>query len=139
MIYKYSPDEILESCIELATLLIGSKGQKALSVHKKELLTTLLWKVTERFGKYSPPWISEAGLKVEDKRVLQHERINTRKQLISKLLEGVPVRGVFMEAEACLVTEEEHAALSKFDKTHVGRERYAQAKIELFKNPKHKG
>lgn len=36
------------------------------------------------------------------------------------------------KAVTCIVTKEEHEQLTRFDKTHSGRERYRAARITVF-------
>jgi hypothetical protein len=87
-------------------------------------------------SKYETRFRSLGALHVTDAAELQHEHVFTRKWLIDTM-QANPTDAVIEWIMtnltiACTVTVDEHARLTKFDRTHQGWERYAAAGVEVF-------
>lgn len=103
--------------------------------HKKELLSTCIWKITEANGKYSTRFISEKALEqIKNKSNIQHEHVFERKYLIEKLLETPSLsEETLNNAIACLVTKDEHKLLTNISKNNLqGWDRYIEANIKVY-------
>ena len=101
--------------------------------HKKELLSTCIWKITEADGKWKVRYWSEGALSVSPKD-LRHEHVYERKELVSRLLSGENVDSVVKNAIACLVTKDEHIALNS--SAGSGWRRYQDCGIRVFDSKK---
>lgn len=104
--------------------------------HKRELLSTCIWKITEADGKFRTRFRSIGSLNTNIGTKLQHEHVIERRKLISQLLDGTKnVDDVAEEAIGCVVTREEHVQLnvvSRLDPNLGGWSRYVQAGIRVF-------
>lgn len=141
---KKTPEEIYESSLNAVKSILCMTD--VLEVHKKELLSLMIWKITERFGKYTPEYITEGASDVlksnkstRDKvKLLAHEHVYTRKYLIQQiLLYPDRYREILKNAIGCLVTREEHKKLSSV-KSKEGWDRYQVANILYRTNIAHK-
>lgn len=99
-----------------------------LEAHKRELLSVCIWKITEADGKWNVRFRSEKAL--TESPNLRHEHVFERKELIDRLLSEESIESVIRDAKACIVTQEEHIALSK--QSGSGWDRYRGAKIKVF-------
>ena len=97
--------------------------------HKKELLSTCIWKISEADGKFKVRYWSEGALTASSKE-LRHEHVYERKQLIERLLLGENVDSVVADAIACIVTKDEHVLLGR--STESGWDRYSDSDIRVF-------
>lgn len=97
--------------------------------HKKELLSVCLWKITEADGKLKVRYWSEGAL-INPEGKLQHEHVNERKRLITRLLDGESVESVIADVIACIVTQEEHKLLTA--QKSDGWDRYRGSNIGVF-------
>lgn len=131
---KYSPHKDREKRIESAIMAINALLPLDLYLsHKKELLSTCIWKITEADGKYNLYFWSEGAISAHHKD-LRHEHIFERKELISRLLSGEDAELVVQDAIACLVTKDEHIALTASKKS--GWKRYKDCGINVFNSDK---
>lgn len=97
--------------------------------HKMELLSTCIWKITEADGKARVRYWSEGAI-ANPKAKLQHEHVNQRQELVSRLVSGEEVENVVQDAVACMVTEPEHNLLGRSNSK--GWERYKDSGIRVF-------
>jgi hypothetical protein len=133
---RFSPEQKKRSAINLVQYLLAIRDESIVPAHMRELLSTLIWKITEASGKYTPEFVSLAASEATDQKMLIHEHVIERAKLIDRLLAGENPATVLNEAVACLVTIDEHArltAVSKSDPSLNGWERYVAAKIEFRK------
>ncbi|MDO8558146.1 MAG: hypothetical protein Q7S09_03080 [bacterium] len=105
--------------------------------HKKEMLSDMIFKITEVDGKSSPPYLSKKVYKIrlaenEKNAGLVQDHVFTRKGLIQKLLKN-PTRSKYIlkNAISCTVTKEEHNKLSAI-KNADGWKRYKKAGIKVY-------
>ena len=104
--------EILESA---ASVIEAVLKLSVLERHKRDVISGMLWKITEARGKYKTRYRSRASL-VESGATLQHEHVFTRKDLAERIL-ATPerLREILSDAIGCVVTVEEHRRLSTVD------------------------
>lgn len=123
-------------------------------IHRKKLLTLMLWFYTEADGltalkttnyKYKITYISEETFKKRElvgedhseyKKGLRHEHVYTRDSLIRELLsEPTKMNSILERAVGCVVTKDEDFRLRQVDKTKTcnGWERYRKANINVYK------
>ena len=119
-------DEIIESA---TTAIEGCLQLPILERHKRDIISGMLWKITEARGKYKTRYRSigskEPGVK------LQHEHVYTRKDVTDRILaEPERVREILRDAIACVVTVDEHRRLSTVDPSLRGWDRYTAAGVE---------
>lgn len=86
-------------------------------------------------SKYETRFRSRGALDIVDPTRLQYEHVFTRKWLIDKM-QSNPTDDVIEWIMtnltiSCTVTVEEHLRLTRFDRSHEGWERYAQAGVEV--------
>lgn len=131
--YKAHPEgeqrrRVLRELIE-AVLLVPLDDK-----YKRKVLNDLLWKYTEADGKYNTRHRSVAASEYTSNHGLRHDHVFTKKELIGQLMEPSPtqVHQILERAIGCVVTKDEHTALSRFDRKHSGWERYRQAGIEYL-------
>jgi hypothetical protein len=124
--------EIVESAIK------GIEGILTLPIleqHKRELLSTMLWKLTEARGKYTTRYRSQAALDPPKGTELQHEHVFERKQLIDEILANPgQARDIAKTAVGCIVTKEEHDRLTRMSRARPdlrGWDRYEAAGIAV--------
>jgi hypothetical protein len=115
----------------LIKMLLANKSPEVLPEHLRELLDTMLWKISEADGKYKTRHQSHGALECNNKRLLQHDHVYPKKRMIDVLLAAKPeeVDGILANAIGCTVTKDEHLHLSKFDDEHSGWDRYRKAGI----------
>lgn len=139
---KNSPEQIHQSALSAIKSILAMKD--VLEVHKKELLSDMVWKITERFGKFNAEYVSKEAKKILDSnkttkeklRLLAHEHVYTRKYLMQKLLSKPnDYKNILKEAIGCVVTREEHKILSSI-KDCEGWDRYIKSKVTYEKNSK---
>lgn len=130
---KYSKKKNSEENITSATNAIGQilNMKNILDKHKKELLSVMIWKISEANGKWNLNYLSEETLSEEDVSIY-HEHVVTRQELI-KLLLAQPdqYKKILSKVTACLVTKSEHNLLEKH-KHLSGWDRYKKAGIKVF-------
>jgi hypothetical protein len=133
--YKMHKDH--EAIKKSAYLAIKSILQLDLyPMHKRELIDTCIWKITEVDGKYRTRYRSEAALNIKKAKELHHEHVIERKYLIDQILANpADFYSSLDRAVGCVVTRKEHSLLSLLSKqnpTLNGWERYKVAKIKVF-------
>jgi hypothetical protein len=120
--------EIIES---VTTAIEGCLALPILERHKRDIISGLLWKITEARGKYKTRYRSRAAMEKGAK--VQHEHVFTRKDLTNRILaEPERAREILKSAIACVVTIEEHKRLSKVAESICGWDRYAEVGIEVI-------
>ena len=130
MLPIYQPHKDKNARLRSAKLAISSLLKLDLyPSHKRELLSVCIWKVTEADGKLNVRYWSQEAVKA-DKKDLRHEHVYERKELIDRLLNGEPLEQVFSDMVACIVTKDEHLALSKSNRS--GWDRYKDTNIKVY-------
>jgi hypothetical protein len=103
-----------------------------LDVHrstKKELIDRAIWLVAELSGNFTPRYRSEGVLKNLGVKI-RRDHIHPRSTLIERLLcTSEPAPSVVKDAVCCLVTVDEHLALSRVPSGIIGFERYRCAEV----------
>jgi hypothetical protein len=130
---KKNRDEVVTSAYAGIKLLLSESAKNIILVHKKELLTILLWKLTGLDGKYNCRYATKGSLENLDKEI-QHEHVYTRKEIIEELLEKPDdYKEILSKAVACIVLKEEHDLLSKLDDSRInGFERYKKCGLTVI-------
>lgn len=124
---------ILRSACSLATHLLDYPREKVEPSHLRELLSTLIWKITEADGKYETPYWSEGFLANPEPNFGIHEHVFERKKLILKLLDGtLDPYALPQAALACIVTRDEDARLRQVSADVDGWRRYVSAGIKVW-------
>ena len=127
---KYIPHKDREKRISSAITAIKALLPLDLYLaHKKELLSTCFWKITEADGKLKVRYWSEGALSAQTNN-LRHEHVFERKELVSRLLSGENVDFVVKDAIACLVTKDEHTKLGI--SAESGWNRYKDCDLKVF-------
>ncbi|HVR38204.1 MAG TPA: hypothetical protein VMU84_03855 [Thermoanaerobaculia bacterium] len=123
-----SETEIIES----ATIAIeGCLTLTVLDRTKRDIISGLLWKITEARGKYTTRYRSRAS--TEGGAKLQHDHVFTRKDITDRLIaEPERAREILRDAIGCVVTVEEHRRLSRIGPAAHGWDRYTEAGIEVI-------
>jgi hypothetical protein len=127
-------DERRRSAIRIAKLVLAADG--LVKAHRDELLSIAIWKYTEVDGKFTTRFRSAGAVAERDIRQLNHEHVFPRKWLRERLLAD-PSRceATMAMAVGCVVTRDEHAALtaaSRADPSLEGWARYVAAGVEVF-------
>lgn len=121
-----------ESAIALAKAVLAGEGVS--DSHRRQALSLAIWKYTEADGKWRTRYRSVAAVGV-DYRLLNHEHVLTRKQLIDLMLkEGSACDEIMATAIGCCVLREEHrrlTAVERADPTLAGWERYRAAAVPV--------
>jgi hypothetical protein len=121
-----------KSAIILIKVLLKSNAPEVLPAHLRGLLDNMLWKITEADGKYKTRHQSHGALQCSDKKLLRHEHVYPKEQMINALLKATPeeVDGILETAVGCTVTFAEHSRLHKFN-DEDGWMRYRKAEIAV--------
>jgi hypothetical protein len=131
----------IDSLIRLAQIALAAPD--VLPLHKRSVLNSCLWFITEIGGKYTGPRYWSEGVKmlvdhhgsienvIRDRVPIRHEHVYPRKELIDKMMKDPAcVEKVLREqAIACIVTHDEHRRLRN---TRQGFERYRAANIRVW-------
>ena len=84
---------------------------------------------TAEYGKWGCRFRS-AGVLGPEVVSIQHEHVVRRKHIVDEILAAPgETRTILSQAEACLVTVEEHKRLSQLPDTVVGWDRYTEARV----------
>ena len=122
------------SAVTLIKYLLAARKPEVLSAHLVELLTVLLWKITEaESSKHKTRFQSQGALRCRDKAKLRHDHVFQRARMIAALKKAAPdnVDDILKTAIACTVTIKEHTRLSKFE-VDYGWRRYRKAGIKVI-------
>lgn len=128
---KYSKKETALSIIESATSAVRQilAMEDVIEKHKREMLSDMIWKISEANGRWNTRYFSEGVLNDDDTK-LQHEHVVTRKQIIDQLLENPEkYKTILKKVAACVVTTDEHQRLNN---SESGWERYKQSGIRVW-------
>ena len=136
MAFKSNPKAEKRKCSAIALIkhLLLERKPEVLPTHYKQLLTILLWKITEAEStKYRTRFQSGGAQTCGDKAKLRHDHVFQREKMIAELMKAAPeeIDGILKKAVACTVTEEEHNRLREYDGEY-GWERYRRAGIRVF-------
>lgn len=135
MIFKPHPlaEKRRRSIGLLIKMVLANKGPDILEKHVRDLLGTLLWKLTEADGKYSTRYQSCAAIECNDRSKLRHDHVYPRSKLIDALLKAKPeeLDEILSCAVGCTVTVDEHLRLSRFDDECTGWDRYRKATVQV--------
>jgi hypothetical protein len=121
------------SAIILIKYLLAIKKPAVLSTHRRQLLSVLLWKISEaESSKWKTRFQSE-GAQRRRKAKLVHDHVFQRAKMIAALEKASSrkVDALLRKAIGCTVTLKEHKCLSKFDKLYDGWMRYKKARIKV--------
>jgi hypothetical protein len=127
-------DKRRNGAIILIKYLLAIKHPDVLPVHSTELLSALLWKVTEAEShKYKTRFQTKGAIDCSDKTQLRHEHVFQRGKMIAALEIAAPheVDDILKNAVGCTVTKEEHFLLMRFDDEY-GWERYRKAGLVVI-------
>jgi hypothetical protein len=130
------------SAVTLIKYLLAEKKPEVLSIHYRELLKILLWKITEAesFHKHETRFQSQQALKCGDKAKLRHDHVYQRAKMSAALEKAAPhkVDVILKKACGCTVTTKEHDRLSRFDREYDGWDRYRRARIVVIDTQKNR-
>src|SRR5258708_12951073 len=93
MVFKLHPqsEERKRSAATLIKYLLAEKKPEVLPAHYRELLSTLLWKVTEADSrKYKTRFQTQGALVCSDKANLRHEHVFQRSKMIPAFQKSPP-------------------------------------------------
>lgn len=133
--YMHKSNEVIVSAINAINQILLMDD--VIDKHKKEMLSNMIWKITEAGGKYTTTYLSKKVFKIRSSGNksnigLNHEHVFTRKELIRKLLTNPKkAKSILKNAIACTVTKLEHRKLSSV-KDVEGWERYKKAGIKVY-------
>jgi hypothetical protein len=120
--------EIIES---VTKAIEGCLALPIMERHKRDIISGLLWKITEARGKYTTRYRSRAS--TEDGAKLRHDHVFTRKNITDRIIaEPQRAREILRDAIACVVTVDEHKRLSKLGEAMRGWDRYREVGIEVI-------
>jgi hypothetical protein len=131
MVFHETPPGIerRRSGFALAKLMLRA-GPEILLEHRKEVLHTAIWKITECEGKWNTRFKSVIALHGKPWR---HEHVYQRAKMVEALLRANPedVDAILEKAVGCVVTIDEHLRLDEWD--HLdGWARYEKAGIAVM-------
>lgn len=95
---------------------------------KKKMLNHGIWLVVEASGNFYSRYRS-AGVLANVGVPIQRDHIHPRKVLVGELLHGVPPSSVIERAQCCIVTQAEHALLTRVPGHVLGWDRYKEANV----------
>jgi hypothetical protein len=115
----------------LIRILLTNKTPDVSTEHLRELIDTMLWKITEADGKYKTRYQSCAAM--QGSPALRHDHVFTKRTLIDALINAEPdkVDEILTTTVGCTVTREEHERLTRYDRVCDGWERYRRAKVAV--------
>jgi hypothetical protein len=136
MAFQLHPEyqERKTSAVALIKLLLENRQPEMLPKHLRDLLTILLWKLTEAESqKYETRFQTQGAMECSDQTKLRHEHVYQRKQMIARLLKAKleEVDGILANAVGCTVTIDEHSRLAKWDDEY-GWDRYRKAGLVVI-------
>jgi hypothetical protein len=100
--------------------------------HRDELLSLMIWKITEAGGKYNLRFCTVGTLRNPVAK-RQHEHVYPRKWLIAQLkADPSLVDEVLAKAFGCVITIDEHRRLSAASRGLLGWDRYRAAGIRVY-------
>jgi hypothetical protein len=123
------------SAVILIKRLLLEKKPEVLPAHRRELLSVLLWKITEAESpKCKTRFQSLRASRCSEKVKLRHDHIFQRSKMIAALEKASAnkIDGILKNAFGCTVTIKEHNRLCKFDKEYDGWARYRKARIKVI-------
>lgn len=115
-----SASQAIEGCLKLDIL----------ERHKRDIISGMLWKITEARGKYKTRYRSIRSK--ENGAKLQHEHVFTRSDITDRIMaEPERAREILRDAIACVVTVDEHRKLTSVDPSLRGWDRYTAAGVDV--------
>lgn len=123
------------SAIILIKYLLRKKNPDVLAVHRRELLSILLWKITLAESSKCKARLRTQGATSSSKKIkLEHDHVFQRAKMIAALEKAAlqEVDGILKNAVGCVVTKKEHARLSEFDNKYHGWDRYRKARLTVI-------
>ncbi len=124
---KKNREEIISSAVSTVKQILAM--QDVLEKHKREILSVMIWKISEANGRWNTRYFSAGVLSDKDEK-LQHEHVVPRKFLIDRLLNNPKsYKSILSEITACIVTKEEH---QKLNSSNSSWGRYKQAGIKVW-------
>ena len=126
---RNNKQEIIDSATSAIRIILSMVD--VLEIHKKEMLSDMIWKISEANGKWNTQYYSVGTLKENDVSVY-HEHVVSRKELIARLLKNPDdYREILSEITACIVTKSEHDRL-EMQKEWSGWDRYKCAGVKVY-------
>ena len=137
---KYIPHKERDSRINSAVTAIKALVRLDLiQKHKKDLIDSCIWKITEADGKHNTRYRSYKSRSATKKQLRDehvHEHVFERKKLVEEILNNPnDIDKITKKAIACLVTKSEHEKLSEVSRKNpklVGWKRYDKASIKIY-------
>lgn len=138
--WQPAPDASARRDAVLAVAALAARPDLHASMRRK-LVDEILWFMTEGTGKYSTRYRSVEALTLQQevpagewRKLVAHDHVYTRSALALALEDCTDDASrweVLSQSEACVVTREEHARLSKLGAMLAGWDRYAEAGISV--------
>jgi len=126
---KDSSQSILDGCITAVDAIFQTNAPIKV---KRALFDTACWLVSERDGKYTPRYGTDASL-IAPKKLHRHELVVSRADLWFVVRHGLTVTETFALCEACMATKDEHLRLHAVIESGVySWERYVKAGVEVL-------
>ncbi len=129
----YSENQKSQEIIDSAVLAVKQilEMKDVLEKHKKEMLSDMIWKISEANGKWNTRYFSEGVLDDKDAKI-HHEHVITRKEIITQLLENPKdYKNILLNVTACIVTTDEHDLLG-MQNSVSGWDRYKKAGVKVY-------
>jgi hypothetical protein len=137
MAFKPHPlfEQRKRSAVALIKYLLADENPAVLPAHRRELITIMLWKITEAesLHKHKTRLKTKKAISCTDKRSLRHEHVFPRAKMIDALENAKPheIDDILANAIGCTVTVDEHLLLAAF-KDESGWERYRRAGLTVI-------
>lgn len=137
---EYPPYQEAKDRAGLETSIVNAMqailNADCVEAHKRDLLDICIWKWTEIDGKWNTRFRSEGAMKKENWKLVQHEHVFQRRNLIQQFLaQEDTIEALLNRAIGCLVTKREHELLtnlSQKERDIDGWERYRRAGIPVY-------
>lgn len=126
-------DALFASALAIAEFAL--RTETLLAAHRDELLSTAIWKWTERDGKWRTRFRSSGALSLGPgwHKHVNHEHVTPRLALRRAMLQDPHRVGeILRSAQACVVTREEHGRLNAIGEEFRGWERYRAAQVDVY-------
>jgi hypothetical protein len=91
-----------------------------MDVHIRELLDTMIWKITEADGKEKTCYQTRLAMTEPTGVKRQHEHVYQKKKMLLMTAKHHEIDQILASACGCYVTKEEHDRMRSFDVTMVG-------------------
>jgi hypothetical protein len=121
-------DEHLAACARAARIAVETED--LLPAIRREWLNSALWGATNFRQKYDQRYRSASVEDGAPRPTWRHEHVVPRRWMADSIRKHLErERDIIALAVACVITTEEHAALTAFDRSHFGWDRYLAAGV----------